>query len=221
MSKRHGFSEEAVRHMETAVIQGHGSMAAFDHPEFGGPGQWMRGGLLMLSDAFNHELKARVDALCNTLSGQVRLAPGMAWGTATQNSWWPAELGEPTATGQQNDLHYAYFADTQRLAVRRGDEVSVYDTGDHRIQGVSQQHTDGHSAACFTSQHGPVDLASLPRVASESRSNVSDEDLSTPTAAAASHDVFDAIERLGELLQRGLLTEKEFADKKQALLARI
>lgn len=63
-----GFSVEAVRLMHTAVCQGHGSMAQFDHPEFGGFGQWMRGGMVMLSSTGDAGLKSRVDALCNDLS---------------------------------------------------------------------------------------------------------------------------------------------------------
>lgn len=222
LAERHGFSEEAVRHVATAVAQGNGSMAAFDHPELGGPGQWMRGGLLMLSDAFNHELKARVDALCNALSGKVRIASDTSWTTPSHARWWPAELGSPTATGQQNDLHYAYFATARRLAVRRGDDLSVHDTGGHLIQGVSQQQARGHTAVTFNSQHGAVDLARLPRV--ESADSVH---AASPTVAAKSaapepaNDVFDAIERLGDLHQRGLLTDEEFTAKKQALLSRI
>ena len=226
LAQRHGFSEAAVRHMADAVARGHGSMAAFDHPEFGGPGQWMRGGLLMLGDAFNHELKARVDALCNTLSGQVRLAPGMAWATSTADRWWPGTLGQPTATGQQNDLYYAYFADARRLAVRRGETVTVHDTGDHRIQGVSQQQSGGHSAVQFESQHGPVDLGQLPQVSPGNSSRGASElrpefPAENAPRAASSDALFDAIERLGDLHERGLLTDEEFAAKKQALLARI
>ena len=227
LAQRHGFSEAAVRHMADAVARGHGSMAAFDHPEFGGPGQWMRGGLLMLGDAFNHELKARVDALCNTLSGQVRLAPGMAWATSTPDHWWPGTLGQPTATGQQNDLYYAYFADARRLAVRRGETVSVHDTGDHRITGVSQQQGNSLLSLSFTSQHGPVALASLPVVQRFGSGNAAPEHVSrapqasTQAGAADDAHIFDAIERLGDLKSKGLLSEDEFAAKKQELLARL
>ena len=55
-----------------SVIAGRGSMAQFSHPEFGGSGQWMAGGAMMISDMFNNALKARVDALCNELSALIR-----------------------------------------------------------------------------------------------------------------------------------------------------
>jgi hypothetical protein len=43
-------------------------MAQFNHPEFSGSGQWMSGGMTMVSDMFNNYLKGRVDGLCSELS---------------------------------------------------------------------------------------------------------------------------------------------------------
>lgn len=60
MARRHGFSDDAVSHMLDALLGG--GMAQFEHPEFGGSGQWMRG-MIMLSGMFNHSLKARVETL--------------------------------------------------------------------------------------------------------------------------------------------------------------
>jgi hypothetical protein len=68
IAHRTGFTEDAVTSMLFSVIAGRGSMAQFSHPEFGGSGQWMAGGAIMISDMFNNALKARVDALCNELS---------------------------------------------------------------------------------------------------------------------------------------------------------
>ena len=68
IAARHGFSTEAVTVMLQAVQAGGGTMAQFSHPEFGGSGQWMSGGMLMLGDMFNHGLKARVDGLCHELA---------------------------------------------------------------------------------------------------------------------------------------------------------
>jgi len=63
--------------MMYAVLNGNGSMAQFSHPGFGGSGQWMRGGMLMLGDMFNHGLKSRVDALCYEISGILANQPGL------------------------------------------------------------------------------------------------------------------------------------------------
>ena len=41
--------------------------------------------------------------------------------------------------------------------------VAVYDTGDHRIGGVSQQQSGAGGGLRFSSQHGDVDLAQLER----------------------------------------------------------
>ena len=77
LAQRYGFSSEAVLSLLDAVIQGQGSMAQFNHPEFGGSGQWMQGGMLMLSDMFNSALKGRVDGLCNELSALIRNQPDL------------------------------------------------------------------------------------------------------------------------------------------------
>jgi hypothetical protein len=55
-----------------SIVSGRGGMAQFSHREFGGSGQWMAGGAIMISDMFNNALKARVDALCNELSALIR-----------------------------------------------------------------------------------------------------------------------------------------------------
>jgi hypothetical protein len=77
ISQRHGFGRDAVMNMLDAVIQGNGSMAQFSHPEFSGSGQWMRGGMTMVSDMFNGYLKGRVDALCSELSNVVANQPDL------------------------------------------------------------------------------------------------------------------------------------------------
>jgi len=57
--------------MLIAVYNGNGTMAQFSHPEFGGSGQWMRGGMTMVSDLFNSHLKARVDNICSDISNSL------------------------------------------------------------------------------------------------------------------------------------------------------
>ena len=80
LAQRYGFSPDAVLNMLYAVINGRGSMAQFNHPEFGGSGQWMPGGMTMLSDLFNHSLKGRVDGLCGDLSNLVVSQPDLMHG---------------------------------------------------------------------------------------------------------------------------------------------
>ncbi len=68
VARRHGFDVDATLHMLEAVSRGGGGMAQFDHPAFSGSGQWMRGGMTMVSNLFDNVLKGRVDALCSELS---------------------------------------------------------------------------------------------------------------------------------------------------------
>ncbi|MCA9534514.1 MAG: SHOCT domain-containing protein [Myxococcales bacterium] len=192
LASRHGFSTDAVTHMLFAVLGGNGGMAQFSHPEFGGSGQWMRGGMLMIGDMFNGHLKGRVDSLCWDISNLLANQPGLlrqgsfqsqsqgggghqhqgsgapAGGSSLfvpdpEDNWWPPELGTPNATGAQNNARYAYFSGSRRLAVKTGADVWVYDTQDHQIGGFSQQQGVGGSMT-FGSQYGTVSLATLPVV---------------------------------------------------------
>ena len=203
ISRRTGFSEGAVTAMLFAVIAGNGAMAQFSHPEFGGSGQWMAGGAIMLSDMFNNALKARVDGLCQELSALARREPGLtaaasfqsqsqgggvAWastgssllapGPSGHANWWPAELGAPASVGAQNATRYAWFPAARRLAVDVDGAVTVYDTQDHQIGGFSQQQS-GSGSFAFASQYGPVDVA---RLAVVSRAGVAQ---AAPAAASA------------------------------------
>ena len=77
IAQRHGFSFDAVQSMLTSVINGNGGMAQFSHPEFGGSGQWMLGGMTMIGDMFNSYLKGRVDNLCAELSRLIASKPDL------------------------------------------------------------------------------------------------------------------------------------------------
>jgi hypothetical protein len=159
VANRHGFSSEAVAHMLWAVAAGHGSQAQFNHPEFGGMGQWSSGGMLMIGDMFNNQLKGRVGSLCQELSGLVQgqaifsrpaqsQSQSQSGGYASQQpniqiqgggfggeslfvpgpstgNWWPADLGAAGSVGAQNNLRYAYFPASRRLATRARTRLAV------------------------------------------------------------------------------------------------
>jgi hypothetical protein len=178
IGQRHGFGTDAVEAMLDALRRGNGTMAQFSHPEFSGSGQWMRGGMTMVSDMFDNRLKSRVAALCEDLSAWLSNNPqasssqggsGSGGGNAFSSrsggsgNWWPAELSNPSSSGSQNNQRYAYFPDQRRLVIDQDGEVSVYDTQDHRIGGVSQQQS-GTGSMKFQSQHGTVDTLDLPLV---------------------------------------------------------
>ena len=166
IGRRHGFGADATRALAEALWHGGSRMAQFNHPELGGMGQWSSGGMIMIGDMFNHSLKARVDALCNDLAcvvGTTASADATPQGLSRGSSWWPQELGGASATGAQNDMRYACFPDKRRLAVMRNGRIKIYDTGEHRIGGFSQQQS-GTQTLSFSSQLGTVRLDDLKEI---------------------------------------------------------
>lgn len=266
LANRHGFSTDAVTHMMFSVLNGNGGMAQFSHSEFGGSGQWMRGGMTMIGDMFNGYLKGRVDSLCSDLSNILANQPGLlqsgSFQSQSQNGssnqyqgnggsmgssslfvpdpedhWWPQDLGSPSATGNQNNTRYAYFANSRRLAVKTGGEVWVYDTQDHSIGGFSQQQGSGGSIT-FSSQFGTVNLSGLPIVSRNGQPYVAPPAYMPPAPPAytppppsygngnhgnrgGSDDVISSLQKLGDLKEKGILTEQEFNAKKAELLSRL
>ena len=152
----------------------------------------------MISDMFNNALKARVDALCNELSALVRNEPDFVAGDSFQSqsqgargnlqhgssslvaagpdqaNWWPSDLGVPSSLGAQNEVRYAYFPATRRLAIDINGKVTVYDTQDHQISGFSQQQP-GSGSLSFSSQLSGVDVSRLPAVSGVSGTKTSPE----------------------------------------------
>ena len=82
-------------------------------------------------------------------------------GMFPSNNWWPADLGVPSSAGGQNDVRYAFFPGTRRLAIQIGGVTRIFDTGEHHIGGVQQQQGGGYGSVSFTSQFGTFGVASL------------------------------------------------------------
>jgi hypothetical protein len=274
IARRYGFSTDAVLTMLQAVMNGNGSMAQFSHPEFGGSGQWMSGGMTMIGDMFNSGLKNSVANLAQELANLVAGQPGLlhsgsfqsqsqggqsqggqaqyqggqyqggqvssagdaslfVLGSGGGNQWWPADLGVPNATGSQNNVRYAYFASARRLVIDLNGQVTVYDTLDHQIGGVSQQQSVGGSIT-FTSQYGTVSVTDLPVISVNGNPHAAPAPVHPqghgPSQAPGTGarqvspreaDIFNAIERLADLRGRGILSDEEFAAKKAELLGRL
>jgi len=166
LSNRYGLSRDAVIHMVVAVNNGGCTMAQFYCPELGGGGQWMQGGMTMVGDMFNHGLKATVDNLCNEIAGalcSIQIFPVIPAGTPGSSQWWPSDCGIPTSSGGQNNTRYAVFPG--KLAVQVNGKVTVYDTLNHIISGVSQQQ-GGDDSLTFSSQFGTVSVNQLPILSS-------------------------------------------------------
>jgi len=174
MAKKHAVSPAAVEVVLAALRSGGGRMAQFSHADFGGMSQWSPG-MSMVGGMFNTQLKPKLDALCSDIAAHLDASPPpddtrSAAGNVSYRSksgsadWWPAGLGRPGAVGAQNDLRYAVFPETRRLAIDDRGEVTVYDTGYHRIFGVAQAQSSDRTLS-FTSQDRLVRVADLSKVA--------------------------------------------------------
>ena len=228
-------------------------MAQFSHPELGGSGQWMQGGMTMVGDMFNYGLKSKVDGLCVEISNQLMNQPAYFQAPVSQSQfqsssnnqggslfvsraaagqWWPSDLGSPSSTGAQNNVRYAVFPDSRRLAIELGGQMTVYDTLDNQIGGVSQQQ-GGNDSMTFSSQYGTINVSSLPVISIngylQQPQNFAAPPVQQPfnelptfvPSNAQEGDVFAKIERLADLFQKGILTEQEFTAKKMELLSQL
>lgn len=163
LSSQTGLSEPALRVLHEALQRGNGTAAQFSHPELGGQGQWMRGGMLMVGDMFNSALAAKIKLALELLSAQpLTTAPMSTFSPMPQSNaaWWPSSLGTPTSSGSQNDIAYALFAGQGRLAVRVNGVVRVFDLTNVSVQGVSVQAGD----VVVQTAEGPRPLESWPKV---------------------------------------------------------
>ena len=135
-----------------------------------------------------------------------------------------------------------WLTEQRRLAIELNGTVTVYDTLDHQIGGFSQQQSYGGSLT-FSSQHGVVDVASLPVVSVNgvpppaadltppvytpppgdvpSFSSAPEMTTAAPTASGMEADIIGTIEKLADLHSKGILSNEEFTTKKAELLDRI
>jgi hypothetical protein len=118
IARRYGYSLDAVLSMLQAVIDGNGRMAQFSHPEFSGAGQWMSGGMTMVSDMFNNSLKNSVNNLCVELAQLVAAQPDLLRSGSFQSQ---------SQGGQQQNSH-AGGADNAdwHASTRAGSSASLF-----------------------------------------------------------------------------------------------
>ena len=133
-------------------------------------------------------------------------------------------------------MRYAYFPASRRIAIQQGGRVRVYDSGEHRLSGFSQQQ-GGDRSLTFTSQLGVVRLADLAEVPAE---RVEPREPSPtpapppsptpqarpaapapPDAPRAANEIVAIIESLAGLREKNIISEEEFSAKKAELLRRL
>ncbi len=251
LCNQYNLSYDAIMHMLIAVNNGGSSMAQFNSPELGGSGQWMRGGMTMVGDMFNNGLKMTVDNLCNDLANglsNMQVFVPVSANSPASNQWWPGDLGQPFSSGAQNNLRYAVFPN--RLAVDINGSVTVYNTLDNNISGVSQQQGSDNSLT-FSSQYGTISVASLPIVSGAGTPPAMQQNFAEPlqsfnqsnypqsvqqeqpvltnpsntnssnTASYSIDECIQLIEKLSKLRDIGAISDNEFNTKKAELLNRI
>ena len=247
VGNRYGISLNAITDLTHALMLSNGTMAQFYIPELGGGGQWMQGGMTMVGDMFNNNLKATVDGLCNELSNlfhqgaiQYKPIPNIQnQGGFQAGNWW-GDLGSPNSTGSQNGTSYAIFSNINRLAIQENGKVTVFNTLDNQIGGVGQQQ-GGNYSVTFSSQYGTVNLSSLPIVSGDNfiselpqqeNNNLIPNSQPTEifpesnqvfsnTTNDLEGDIFGKIEKLASLKDKGILSVEEFENKKTDLLSRL
>lgn len=251
LCSQYNLSYDAIMHMLISVNNGGGSMAQFSCPELGGSGQWMRGGMTMVGDMFNYGLKMTVDNLCNDLANglaNMQIFVPAPVGTRSSNQWWPGDLGQPFSSGSQNNIRYAVFPN--RLAVELSGNVTVYNTLDNNISGVSQQQ-GGDNSLTFSSQYGTISVNSLPLISDVGTPPAVQQNFAEPAQNAyqpnfqqtpqqepqqvpqaafnnpsngtiySIDESIQLIEKLSKLRDAGAISDSEYNVKKTELLNRI
>lgn len=188
LANKYQVSVDAVNTLLQALVYGNGTMAQFNHPELGGSGQWMQGGMTMVGDMFNTYLSSLVNNLCIELTQVLANRPFVeAPNVQAQSSGfsiqWPERLGMPTFSSGQNNYRYAYFANKNRLAIEQNGQMTVYDTLDHHITGASQQQQGNVATIVLTSQYGVVNIQDLPVVSGVKPEQKSPTQNTQPTTA--------------------------------------
>ena len=242
LSNKYNLSADTIIYMIGSVNNGGGTMAQFSSPELGGSGQWMKGGMTMVGDMFNNGLKNTVNNLCAEISDALQtmtIFPIAPAGTRASNQWWPTDLGSPFSSGSQNNTRYAVFPN--RLAVELNGEVTVYNTLDNNISGVSQQQ-GGNNSLTFSSQYGTILVSTLPVISGAGNvppiqnnnfAEPEQTDFLNPAPIVeelpvmnnnqteSSNTIIEMIEQLGRLHIAGVLSDNEFNTKKSELLNRL
>jgi hypothetical protein len=147
LAQRYGVSTDAVRTLLFAVSAGGGTLAQFDHPELGGSGQWMSGGMTMVGDMFNYGLKAKVSGLCAEISS--------LRGVQQQQGGYAGSL---MFTSQYGTLSI----DTLKVVSSRSDSAST--ASSHLSAGTTPAFSATSHGSSTTSQSSEEILKSLERI---------------------------------------------------------
>ena len=153
IAQKHALSEEAVTHLFNQLSLGHGTQAQFNHPAFGGIGQWQNG-MLMISDFSNHALKAKLTGIFAELVELYNQRGGQPTIEAKPET---NTLGKPTMVATQNHLTVNYYQDRSLIVItdNQRNRAVTYSVAPHRLTGVSQQNQNNSLySLSFTNDKG-------------------------------------------------------------------
>jgi len=166
LALRYSVSPDAVQIIANSLRQTGGTAAHFNHPDLGGMGTWMPNGMTMIGNMFDQNLKEKVNQLCTEIASTISQQDTSSANQIT----WPAHFGQPSCSGQSNNLRYAFFPQVRRLAIDCNGQRKIYDTLDHNISSISSASANSGNRNMqilqLLSQYGSVDLNNLPVVES-------------------------------------------------------
>ncbi len=157
LAQKHGFSIGAVQMLNNAFSQSRSlNQVQFNISEFGGMGSWMKGGMMMIGDMFNQNLKLRVGSLCEELSQLRQNSHGdnvtlncescqknnfaftqpmpspqpmnfmQPMNSMQPMNFAPFEAGV-TSSGQSNNVSYKYYGQEKKLVITlNGSQTYTY-----------------------------------------------------------------------------------------------
>lgn len=153
--------ESTVRQLLAGLQRNGGRQVQFNIAELGGMGQWQAGGMIMVGDMFNNELKAKVDKLCRVL---------IEMPTDTENDTFvpiqPSVGSKRFASikGSQNGISYAYYQAEDILEITDNNGIKKYDTKGFLLTGVQQSQSNDSRKLSFSHADGSVEVEDLKEV---------------------------------------------------------
>lgn len=189
LALKYGVTMTAIEALEAAIRAGRGKQARWNIDELGGVGHWQPG--MTEISIPDPEMRKRINALASELAkaiaeesidkaadelgGVMDKIMSKVENPFTEQrieqliaehddlpDWWPAPLGDkPFLRGIVGGARYAYFPGANRLAIRRGDTVILYDTTGHLISGFHARSEGETIRILMQTRKGEVDLESL------------------------------------------------------------
>lgn len=159
IAAEHGVTVGTVASLLHGLQATGGNQVQFNIGELGGMGQWQPG-MTMVGDMFNHSLKAKVEGLCSAIAA---LSHNLPREVADESHAVPGS-SSATFKGSQNDTHYTYFADENRLVIYDDGKNTSYDTTGYPLTGVQQAQDNSGKRLSFTYPGGAVQAKDLKEI---------------------------------------------------------